>query len=599
MRRYLYCVIVCAAAFTSACGGGGGGSGGGSGGSGGGGSSSGSTPSPTITPIVTPASTVTSSPMATLTPVQTAVPSSTVSPIISPTVAPSSVVTISGALTYDFVPHSSFGAALNYDNISVKPIRGASIRVLSSSNQVLGQTTSDASGLYSVTVAQNLNVSIRVLAELSRSGSPSWDFAVTDNTNGNAQYVLQGSLVNSGTDNTIRDLHAASGWGGAGYTTTRAAAPFAILDSVYEGLQQVLIADPTVALPPAELRWSILNQAVGGSRADGNIGTSFYDPSEDNMYILGDENNDTDEYDKSVIQHEWGHYLEDTLSRSDSIGGSHSLSGSFDMRLVLSEGFANAFSAIASEQQFYADSGGTLQSRGFRFSLEANSFGNAGWFSENSIGKIIYDIADDNNDGVDTLSAGFTPIYNAMTSSDYSQSTAMISIYLLIAEIKEFSSSEVDDVLDALMLEEGLTGSGVYGDGETNDSAANRSFILPVYNSLSIGGTVNVCGNNLEGLNEGNGMDARRFIRVNIPSAGSYFISASTTLGTGAKDPDIEVFRRGSRFKVLDSGVSDSESGSVNFTDIGEYILEVYDFLNIDGETGGGSACFDVSISAA
>lgn len=587
MRRYLYCMIVCTAAFMSACGGG---SGGGSGGSGGGGSSSGSTPSPTITPTVTPASTVTSSPMATLAPVQTATP--------SPTAAPSSVVTISGTVTYDYVPHSSFGAALNYDNISVKPIRGASIQVLSSSSQVLAETTSDASGLYSVTVAQNLNVSIRVLAELSQSGSPSWDFAVTDNTNGNAQYVLQGSLANSGADNTTRDLHAASGWGGAGYTATRAAAPFAILDSVYEGLQKVLEADPTVVLPPAELRWSILNRAVGGSRADGNIGTSFYDPSEDNMYILGDENSDTDEYDKSVIQHEWGHYLEDTLSRSDSIGGSHSLSGSFDMRLVLSEGFANAFSAIASEQQFYADSGGTLQGRGFRFSLEANSFGNAGWFSENSIGKIIYDIADDNNDGVDTLSAGFAPIYNAMTSSDYSQSTAMISIYLLIAEIKDISSSEVDAVLDALMLEEGLTGSGVYGDGETNDSAANRSFILPVYNNLSIGGTVNVCGNNLEGLNEGNGMDARRFIRVNIPSAGSYFIAASTTLGTGAKDPDIEVFRRGSRIAVLDSGVADSESGSVNFTS-GEYILEVYDFLNIDGETGGGSACFDVSISAA
>ncbi len=586
MRRYLYCVIVCASAFTGACGG----SGGGSGGSGGGGSSSGSTPSPTITPTVTPASVVTSSPTETLTPVQTATP--------SPTVIPSPVVTISGALTYDFVPHSSFGAALNYGNISVKPIRGASIQVLSSSSQVLAQTTSDASGLYSVTVAQNLNVSIRVLAELSQSGSPSWDFAVTDNTSGNAQYVLQGSLASSGADNATRDLHAASGWGGAGYTAIRAAAPFAILDSVYEGLQQVLDADPTVALPPAELRWSILNRAVGGSRADGNIGTSFYDPSEDNMYILGDENSDTDEYDKSVIQHEWGHYLEDTLSRSDSIGGSHSLSGSFDMRLVLSEGFANAFSAIASEQQFYADSGGTLQGRGFRFSLEANSFGNAGWFSENSVGKIIYDIADDNNDGVDTVSAGFAPIYNAMTSSDYSQSTAMISIYLLIAEIKDISSSEVDSVLDALMLEEGLTGTGIYGDGEMNDSAANRSFILPVYNSLSIGSTVNVCSNNLEGLSEGNGMDARRFIRVNIPSAGSYFLSASTTLGTGAKDPDIEVFRRGSRVAVLDSGVDDSESGSVNFAS-GEYILEVYDFLNIDGVTGGGSACFDVSISAA
>lgn len=533
-----------------------------------------------------------STPAATATPTPTATP--TLAP--SPTPDPASSVTISGTITYDFVPNSVTGG-LDYDSLSIKPVRGASIQALSVSGQILAQTTCDVLGQYSLTVAQNTNVSIRVLAELSQTGSPSWDFSVTDNTSGNALYVMQGSLLSSGIEDSARDLLATSGWNGSSYSSERTAAPFAILDSVYEALQQVLAADSSVVFAPAELRWSVNNRAVSGSRSDGNINTSFYDPSENNMYILGDANNDTDEYDKSVIQHEWGHYLEDTLSRSDSIGGSHSLNGSFDMRLAFSEGFANAFSAIASEQPFYADSGGSQQSSGFRFSLETNTIGSAGWFSENSVGKIVYDIADTNDDGVDALSLGFSPIYNAMTSSDYIQSTALTSIYLFIKELKDISDTETDGLIDNLMLDENIIGSGLYGDGETNDGSANRSFVLPVYNVLSLGGTVNVCGNNLEGIVEGNGLDVRRFIRVNIPSSGTYAIQALTTLGTGVKDPDIEILLRGRLVIRLSSGVADSETANVELN-TGEYILAVYDFLNDDGETGGGSSCFDVSINA-
>ena len=55
---------------------------------------------------------------------------------------------------------------------------------------------------------------------------------VLNNTNGNALYVLDSAAFNTGTANQTKNLLAGSGWGGTSYTGVRAAAPFAILDTL-------------------------------------------------------------------------------------------------------------------------------------------------------------------------------------------------------------------------------------------------------------------------------------------------------------------------------------------------------------------------------
>ncbi len=556
--------------FLSGCGGGGGGS-----------SSGGVAAQPSPTPTV-----------------QTA-PIGSPTPLVSPTTTPlpGTTVTISGTLEFELVPTAANGP-LDYNAIVARPIRGATVQALGASDNVLASTTSDALGQYSLDVTQSTSVRIRVLARLQESGPPSWDFAVTDNTSGNAVYVLQGGLSSSGSADSTRDLLADSGWNGSSYASTRAAAPFAILDAAYEALQQVLIADATVALPAAELRWSVNNMPTSGVRANGEIGTSSYVGGEGNMYILGYADNDTDEYDKSVIQHEFAHYLEDAVSRSDSPGGPHRLGDEIDMRLAYGEGFANAFSAIASAQPIYSDSAGPSQSRGFGYSLEDDNFGSPGWFSENSVGKIIYDVADSNNDGDDVLSLGFAPIYQVMTDSAYIQSTAFISIYSLADGLRNLTDS--DSGIDALMQSEDVFGTGVYGEGETNDGSGSASYVLPVYQQLSVGATIEVCGNNVDSNNDEitSAMRALRYIRVQIPSSGAYRFEASVSSATGDRDPDMFVYFRGDVVTGFTSGAIDQESGTVSLNP-GEHIVEVYDYLNVDGDNGGGNACFDVSVSAA
>lgn len=123
------------------------------------------------------------------------------------------------------------------------------------------------------------------------------------------------------------NLHAASGWTGSGYGETRAAAPFAILDSLYKIHQKLRAAGVELQLPQPDVHWSITNN-----------NTSYFDLAGQFIEILGRENVDTDEYDEHVIVHEWRHYFENRVSRGDILGGSHSDANRLEIRTALSEG---------------------------------------------------------------------------------------------------------------------------------------------------------------------------------------------------------------------------------------------------------------------
>ena len=180
------------------------------------------------------------------------------------------------------------------------------------------------------------DVALRVRAEMLRVGAPGWDFRVLDNVNGDALYTLAGMTFNTGAADLTRNLHAESGWTGSGYGATRSAAPFAVLDVVYDAVQLVLSAAPDTVFPPLRLHWSAQNVPVTGTGV-GEIGSSKYRLGA-GIFLLGSANQDTDEYDRHVIAHEFGHYLEHRFSRSDSIGGPHTLTDQLDMRLAFGEG---------------------------------------------------------------------------------------------------------------------------------------------------------------------------------------------------------------------------------------------------------------------
>ncbi|PHS40622.1 MAG: hypothetical protein COB07_03715 [Sulfurovum sp.] len=479
-------------------------------------------------------------------------------------------VTISGTVTYDLVPANANNIGLDYDAIRKESVKGVRVDAIDISNTSLVSTTTDSSGHYTFSVPNNTQMKIRVSAKMLRTGTPSWDVKVIDNTNSNALYVMEGALSPSGTADSQRHLNASSGWGGTAYTSTRTAAPFAVLDNAYSSMQTVLSANANTVFPPLQMNWSISNISVLGDTSLGQITTSHY--SNGNLFILGDADSDTDEYDDHVIAHEWGHYYEDKFSRSDSIGGSHGQNNTLDIRVAFGEGWGNAFSAMALEDPDYFDTLGLSQASGFTFNVESGTSATKGWYSESSVQRILYDVYDSNDDSNDTLSLGFAPIHKVFTGAQKS-TPAFTSIFTFINALKDENTGDAVEI-DEIVSDENITTiADIYGTGRIKKESDYP------YHDLIPGTPLAIKISNADGTY--NKLSNRQYVKFTIASSRTYSIKVEQSNGTNA-DPDFYVFDTSpfSRVNFSDGTEPGVEEKSISLT-VGDYLLDVSDYKNI------------------
>ena len=404
-------------------------------------------------------------------------------------------IVVSGTVTYDRVPITEGG--LDYSNIEEKPIRRALISAIdANNNNILQNTYSDETGFYSFSVPDSKSVKVSVY---SQSQNPV--IRIQDN-NGSRfpegeypRFVLQSAAFTTQKGvNVTKNLRADSGYNSTtqSLSGSRDAAPFAILDTC------LLAADffldkRTITFPSLTVNWSENNTNSGGS-----IGTSHWSGSQ--LFILGDADNDTDEYDAHVIVHEWGHYFESVLGRSDSVGGSHTDGDVLDPRVAFSEGWGNALSAmVLYPDSVYKDTSGPGQANtGIMFDVDENNselnLNNSykiGWFSENSVQSILYDLfdptADDASEDWDLLSTDAGVIYDIFTE-DVKESESLVTIFTFMAGFVTRNPSLADDVT-ALMAKHTI-GPIVdeFGTDETNDGGLPGN--LPIYKTLNLGDSV-------------------------------------------------------------------------------------------------------------
>ncbi len=548
---------------------------------------------------------------------------------------PGSVVTISGIASYEFVPPNTGCLGLNYNAIETRPIRGATVQVVNANNNaVLGSAASDESGSYAITVDAGINIFVRVRAELKRAGNPSWDVEVRDNTastslplNQRPLYVLDTGSFNSGGVNQTRNVTATTGWNGSSYAGTRAAAPFSILDAIFDATQLVVSADATVNFPPLDAYWSVNNspnEGTGTSDANidsGEIGTSFYRSDLNALFLLGSANSDTEEFDDHVIVHEWGHYFEDVFSRSDSIGGTHGSGDRLDMRLAFGEGWATALSGIALDNSTYCDTQGNRQSGGFSINIETSSPSPRGWHNEFSVMALIFDLWDDSPLELtrgDSGSIGFAPIYDTMVNRQ-SVTAAHTSVFSFTEELKNESPASAA-LVDELRAYHDINGTGVYGDNETNSgNSGTPADALPVYTEVQTNGVVtNLCMNQEHDNSgsDGNKLSEHRFLRFAVTVPSNYAFNIQVDAATAAtlptdnpandrdqSDPDANVYLNGQFVAQGLSGDANSESfTSFNVLAIGNYVMDLTEFRFADDETVAGfpnRVCFDVTVQPA
>ncbi|CAN5660421.1 hypothetical protein BH10BDE1_BH10BDE1_27310 [soil metagenome] len=343
--------------------------------------------------------------------------------------------TVTGNVVYErYFPRVSTPFGLDYTGATVAkgtlPVRRAIVQVMSGTTPLASGMTDD-NGNYSVPTVTPMGTTLFVRV-LSRSTTPTytadgiggptqencngggWDIRVVNNVTNNSastndpslrpQYALDSSTFAAPAMGGVgmSQMTAALTWNSVGSTySERAGAPFALLDTAISAIETACQGRAAIVFPVLYMNWSIDNTNTNGNRYAGNITTSFFTTETSaktaNLYILGKNGVDTDELDNHVVAHEFGHFLENKIYRSDSIGGSHSSLDHLDTRLAFGEGFGNAFSGMVHSDPIYTDTSGTAQATGFRIDVSAAPGATAltpiddkGLWSEASMQYLLY-----------------------------------------------------------------------------------------------------------------------------------------------------------------------------------------------------------------
>jgi hypothetical protein len=518
---------------------------------------------------------------------------------ITPAVVPHAIVggvLVTGTALYASVPNNPQTGALNYAATVNKPIRGATVQAWSDANVLLASTTTSQTGTYALNVPANTMFQVRLLAELiNTTGLAKWSVSVRDNTRQGGLWVLPDSLATSGSGPSVqRSITAGSGWGTESYTGARNAAPFAILDTIYQSMQFVTTAKANTLFPLLNVYWSPNNRSGSFSNpAIGEIPTSYFDVTgncanpDRSIYVLGQDGVDTDEYDTSVVAHEYGHYLQSAFSTDHSTGGHHSSFQKLDMSLAFSEGWGNAWSSMVRGDPIYSDSSGSGQTGGFTISMAISpNDANRGWYREDSLETGLYALF---------VNQGFVPIWTALTGPMKVSQDALATIFSFAEAVRSAGNTAVNSTLNNLLFAQKIfTGATAnqWGLGETNNggSAAN----LPIYSTLTLGAESVSCFSpaNLTPDASVNKLGAVKYFRVNLPGAGMRTVRSN--FAQGGHDIDFEVFQKG---VLRGAALSDSlttETGTL-YLAAGEAVIRLVDY-NVASASTATSTCATIRI---
>lgn len=505
---------------------------------------------------------------------------------------------LSGTASFEQPAHDVQSNGLDYSNTAVKPMRGVELDlVCADGNATIGSTVSDAQGNYQfqgLAVGDSVKVRAKALYRPSQMQAGQ-SFSVRDNTDGEALYAIETAAIDLAEGANNLDFSATTGWNQVleRYSGSRAAAPFAILDQAYILVQRISAADPAARFSGLNFFWSPNNKATSGALNQGDIGSSFY--FEQEIYILGDANSDTDEFDSHVVAHELAHYVEDQLARSNNIGGPHGSSDRLDMRVAFGEGLGNAWAAMMLDDAIYRDSLGTKQQFGFSLDVESNTAFVSGWYSEASVQSIIFDLFDAGEEPGDDLSLGFGPLYSSLVGG-HKDSSAFTSIFSFIADIKQQNPSFNSQINALLSAQNISTNSDDYGNNESNN--AGLAGLLPLYRDVQIDApATQYCLQtnfaDLESEGASNKLGMHRYLRFEVDSSGTHRIRVTPV--SSNMDPDFVLFRNAlelSTYQSATRGVTEQAQRSLSS---GEYLLDVYHY-QFAAQPLPNSYCFNVSV---
>jgi hypothetical protein len=216
--------------------------------------------------------------------------------------------------------------------------------------------------------------------------------------------------------------------------------------------------------------------------------------------------------------------------------------------------------------------------------------GNFGcWCSESSVWAILWDVFDNDGEAGDTVTLGFTPIWNVLKGPERT-TPAFTTIFSFIKALKDLNVSSVA-AINTLLAAQNINGNTLdaYGSTEANLPTPFQSVeVFPIYATANTSGTpVTLRSSDRGGPTtvdtSGNKLSNHRFIRFTAPGAGGMVtITATSTSPLATRDVDFLVYRS-SPFglaRSATSGPAASEATTMPVAGGAEYLIDVYDCAN-------------------
>lgn len=294
-------------------------------------------------------------------------------------------LTISGQVTFDRLPATATGlgstpAVLPAQLVLIEVVRHNNV------NDVVGATTTDAAGNYSINL--NLDHDFYIRARAQSGIGADVDRVYHERTVPLIVHAVCGPILNRAAGSQISNLHA-----GFALPENRAGA-FAILDTAQRLRAAAL---PSFAsLGALDFVWCTGATIATGTDEIGPNGRPA-------IYLLGGTladaaNTDHDEFDQGVICHEWASFLQLTQSRDNNFGGMHA-GEELLFTASYSEGVVTAIGCALLDLRLYRDTtgypGGTTSVQ-FEFDLESGTIpgSGTGYGNEFRNSRAVWDLLD-------------------------------------------------------------------------------------------------------------------------------------------------------------------------------------------------------------
>ncbi len=280
------------------------------------------------------------------------------------------------------------------------------------SDDSYGHTVTDANGRFTFNFCDDdgvfndeLELYFRVCAEVRDGGNL---IARIEQTSEQELYCWDSGTIDSEGGNVDFDVSV--------YRLNQAQSQiFNIADSLYYGWRfwNNNNADSPVMDRSVTVYWE------GGRRQQG----SFYSSNRTTI-VIGDDPSATDEWDDSVIIHEYGHFADHQFSCYRNPAGAHSLPGVNNgvngTRLAWGEGYPDYYQSAArtimpgsAGVNFYIDPDGPT------VDLENMRAVTASDRDEGAVAALLWDLFDIQNDGSDTVNNRHARIQQAYTAADF------------------------------------------------------------------------------------------------------------------------------------------------------------------------------------